>query len=109
MNVTNTPQTIKPPSGAAIPLPPSHSYQRACPGSFGERRGYTYVITFEATKPIGQVAVIKGHLEPRASSLPRRTRKKVLAPTVVVNRGFDLFVQPSSESTSSDDSDDDDV
>ncbi|KAK7023397.1 hypothetical protein VNI00_016812 [Paramarasmius palmivorus] len=92
MNVANTSLATMPPSGAAVPRSPPHAYQRVSPGSLSERRGYTYTIAFQATKPIGQVAVAKGDLEPRAGSLPRRTRKKVPAPPKVVeDKRFELI------------------
>ncbi|KAL0064115.1 hypothetical protein AAF712_008975 [Marasmius tenuissimus] len=62
-----------PPSGAVLPLPgPRHV--RA--GSFSKQRGYVYTIQITPAKPIGEVKVAKGELEPRAGALPRRTRRK---------------------------------
>ncbi|KAJ8077369.1 hypothetical protein PM082_001799 [Marasmius tenuissimus] len=84
-----------PPSGAALPLP---GIRRVRVGSFSEQRGYDYTIQIDAAKPIGEVKVAKGALEPRASALPRRTRQKVqLQPRVPVSivieesNGFKLF------------------
>ncbi|EEB89607.1 hypothetical protein MPER_12276 [Moniliophthora perniciosa FA553] len=103
-----------PPSGAAIPLSPPDAIQAKAytnSGSFGERRGYSYTIAFEATKPIGQAITAKGNLEPRAGALPRRTRKRVSAPpkisTTTESKSFDLFVESSCSNPSSDDSDND--
>ncbi|KAK7038956.1 hypothetical protein VNI00_010348 [Paramarasmius palmivorus] len=108
MNIPNNSSTSLAPSGAAVPLLPPDARQGkvwANSGSFGERRGYSYTISFEETKPISQATAAKGHLEPRAGSLPRRSRKKVPAPAppkVVKDKGFNLVVQ---RGTSSDDSD----
>ncbi|KAK1226881.1 hypothetical protein PQX77_010128 [Marasmius sp. AFHP31] len=62
-----------PPSGAALPLPGS---RRVRAGSFSTQRGYTYTIQITPAKPVGEVKIAKGELEPRAGTLPRRTRKK---------------------------------
>ncbi|KAK1231018.1 hypothetical protein PQX77_005879 [Marasmius sp. AFHP31] len=62
-----------PPSGAVLPLPGA---RRVRAGSFSEQRGYVYTIQVDAAKPIGEVKVAKGELEPRVGALPRRTRRK---------------------------------
>uniref|UniRef100_A0A0W0FQI3 Uncharacterized protein n=1 Tax=Moniliophthora roreri TaxID=221103 RepID=A0A0W0FQI3_MONRR len=114
MSMPNNSYFTSPPSGAAVPLSSPDTIQARAytnPSSFGERRGYSYTIAFEATKPIGQVTIAKGNLEPRAGALPRRTRKRVSTlPKVAVvteSKSFDLFVESSSSSPSSDDSDND--
>ncbi|KAJ8077360.1 hypothetical protein PM082_001790 [Marasmius tenuissimus] len=62
-----------PPSGAALPLPGA---RRARAGSFSQQRGYVYIIQIDPSKPIGEVKIAKGELEPRVGALPRRTRRK---------------------------------
>ncbi|KAJ8094323.1 hypothetical protein PM082_006863 [Marasmius tenuissimus] len=62
-----------PPSGALLPLP---GPRRVRAGSFSKQRGYAYTIQITPAKPIGEVKVAKGELEPRAGALPRRTRRK---------------------------------
>ncbi|KAL0064074.1 hypothetical protein AAF712_008933 [Marasmius tenuissimus] len=64
-----------PPSGAALPLP---GPRRARVGSFSEQRGFKYdfTIKIDLAKPIGEVKIAKGDLEPRAGALPRRVKKK---------------------------------
>ncbi|ESK93835.1 hypothetical protein Moror_13085 [Moniliophthora roreri MCA 2997] len=109
MNVLNTSSYFtSPPSGAAVPLSPpdaQHARRRSNSGSFGERRGYSYTIAFEPTKPMGQVTAAKGDLEPRAGALPRRTRKKgaPAPPKVIESKGFDLLVGLGSSRIDSDD------
>ncbi|KAK1223175.1 hypothetical protein PQX77_013956 [Marasmius sp. AFHP31] len=86
-STSSTPETIlaiyansqfdfaAPPSGAAVPLP---GPRRARAGSFSEQRGFkhNFTIQIDLAKPIGEVKVAKGELEPRAGTLPRRTRRK---------------------------------
>ncbi|KAG7091387.1 hypothetical protein E1B28_010425 [Marasmius oreades] len=90
-----------PPSGAALPLP---GPRRVRSGSFSEQRGHNFSIQIDSSKPIGEVAVAKGHLEPRAGTLPRRPRRKaqpqvMLAPAEIQeSKSFDLFVEAESNS-----------
>ncbi|KAG7090637.1 hypothetical protein E1B28_009739 [Marasmius oreades] len=87
---------MSPPSGAALPVP---GPRRPRSASFGERRGHQLSIQINTAKPIGEVAVAKGHLEPRAGALPRRPRRKqpevAAAPEPVrieESQTFNLFV-----------------
>ncbi|PBK82186.1 hypothetical protein ARMGADRAFT_1090565 [Armillaria gallica] len=63
--------------------------------SLRERRGVTFFISF--TRPnLGPVIPAKGHLEPRAGSLPRRRKASAprIAPTKIVveaNMGAGFF------------------
>ncbi|KAJ8094318.1 hypothetical protein PM082_006858 [Marasmius tenuissimus] len=104
---SSTPETIlslyensqfdfaSPPSGAALPLPGS---RRVRAGSFSEQRGYAYAIQIVPAKPIGEVKIAKGELEPRAGTLPRRTRRKTqpqpqpstFVPVEIKEKDFDL-------------------
>ncbi|KAL0065510.1 hypothetical protein AAF712_007420 [Marasmius tenuissimus] len=89
------------PSGAALPLP---GPRRARAGSFSEQRCFQYNLTIQidTAKPIGEVKAAKGELEPRAGSLPRRTRRKVQPqsqhqPVEIEEKKFELFVTVGME------------
>ncbi|KAF9262592.1 hypothetical protein L218DRAFT_960053 [Marasmius fiardii PR-910] len=85
-----------PPSGAALPL---SGPRQVVEVSFGEQRGHKFFIQIDPAKPIGEVTVAKGHLEPRAGTLPRRPRRKAqpqvtVAPVKIQeSKVFDLFVE----------------
>ncbi|KAJ8094253.1 hypothetical protein PM082_006792 [Marasmius tenuissimus] len=66
---------VAPPSGAALPLP---GFRRARAGSFSEQREFKHDLTIhiDLAKPIREASAAKGELEPRAGTLPRRTRRK---------------------------------
>ncbi|KAJ8094251.1 hypothetical protein PM082_006790 [Marasmius tenuissimus] len=74
--------SFDPPFGSVIPLP---GPRRARSGSFGGRRGYSLSISFSAPRLPGDVALPKGHLEPRLGSLPRRKKKKVVMKDPTIN------------------------
>ncbi|KAJ8095957.1 hypothetical protein PM082_015178 [Marasmius tenuissimus] len=60
------------PSGAAVPLSDT---RRVRSGTFSKQRGHKYTFRINPPKPIGKVKTAKGELEPRAGTLPRRTRE----------------------------------
>ncbi|THV05380.1 hypothetical protein K435DRAFT_834762 [Dendrothele bispora CBS 962.96] len=76
------------------------------PLSLSARRGYTFSI--EITPSYAPIQTQKGHLEPKAGSLPRRKKRASAAPKPVRiqddPKGFDFSV-PSTLSSHSDDED----